>query len=46
VQFWNASVATPTIVVPDSLVADWKADSGWSSLASYIVGYSEYHSND
>lgn len=35
-----------TIIVPDSLVEDWKATSDWSSIASQIVSYSEYHNSN
>jgi hypothetical protein len=43
-DIYNGSLPqTTSIVVPDALVADWKADSSWSSYADQIIAYSEYH---
>lgn len=43
---WGSTVPNLTaIIVPDNLVNDWKSTVGWSSIASYIVGYSEYYNN-
>jgi hypothetical protein len=33
------------IVVPNALVNSWKTTSGWSSVASHIVSYTNYHNN-
>lgn len=34
----------PTIVVPDSLVEEWKAASGWKAYVDKIIGWTEYYS--
>lgn len=41
--FDSSAVATDTcyIYVPDTLLEEWKATSGWSSHASQIKGLSE-----